>query len=277
MNRRELLAWGMASLPWAQMMAQGSGDPPDLNNRVNYGDGQVDPSDKYKDLPADAPTIAMVVYEGFTILDLIGPYQFLWALMDRRVRIVAKKKGPVTSDTGLTIIADTSFDECPQDLDILFVGGGTEGTYLAMRDAETMRFFKDRAPRAKHLVSVCTGSLILAAAGLLKGKRATGHFAARDLLSEFGAIPVAARTVEDGNIMTGAGVSAGLDLGLALVAKLAGEKYAKQCQLFFEYDPQPMFDAGSPEKAKPEDVKMLTEMVEPFRTKVRELARERRG
>lgn len=90
-------------------------------------------------------------------------------------------------------------------------------------------------------------------------------------------VPVAARTVEDGNIMTGAGVSAGLDLGLALVVKLAGEEDAKQCQLFFEYDPQPMFDAGSPEKAKPEDVKLLTEMVEPFRIKVLELARELRG
>ncbi|MBA4294086.1 DJ-1/PfpI family protein [bacterium] len=273
MNRRDVLKAGLSltaltpAMGWMNLLAH-------QQQEFNNGDGQLDHPDRYKNLPADAPTIAMVIYEGFTVLDLIGPYQFLWALMDRRVRIVAKKKGPITADTGIQIIADTTFEECPKDLDVLFVGGGTEGTLLAMQDEETRKFFADRGKRANHIVSVCTGSLILGAAGLLKGKEATGHFAARDLLSEFGAKPVNKRTVEDGNIMTGAGVSAGLDLGLALLAKLGGEDYAKLCQLFFEYDPNPMFDYGSPEKAKKEDVDMSIQMVEPFREAVKKFARE---
>ena len=274
MNRRDLLIASLSSLAWGSI---GALQNPELRNRVEYGDGQVDSPDRYKKLPKDAPAVAMVIYEGFTVLDLIGPYQFLWALMDHRVHIVAKKKGPVTADTGIQVVADTTFKECPKDLSVLFVGGGTEGTLLAMKDKETREFFADRGKRAKHITSVCTGSLILGAAGLLKGKKATGHFAARDLLADFGAIPTNQRVVEDGNVMTGAGVSAGLDLGLTLLAKIAGEAYAKQCQLFFEYDPHPPFDYGSVEKASKEDVAMSLEMVQPFRDAVRKFAKEVRS
>lgn len=274
MTRREALVHGLGAFALGALAPTALAQQNQAHDhRVDYADGKVDHPDRYKKLPKDAPAIAMVIYEGFTVLDLIGPYQFLWALMDRRVHIVAKKKGPVTADTGIQIVADTSFAECPKNLDVLFVGGGTEGTLLAMKDAETRAFFKDRGSRAKNVVSVCTGSLILGAAGLLKGKEATGHFAARDLLADFGAKPKNARVVEDGNVLTGAGVSAGLDLGLVLLAKLGGEENAKQCQLFFEYDPHPMFDSGSPEKAKKEDVEMSLAMVEPFRTAVREFAK----
>jgi transcriptional regulator GlxA family with amidase domain len=194
--------------------------------------------------------------------------------MDHRVRIVAKKRGPVAADTGIQVVADTSFRECPKDLAVLFVGGGTEGTLLAMKDKETREFMADRGKRAKHLTAVCTGSLILGAAGLLKGKRATGHFAAHDLLADFGAIPVNERVVQDGNIVTGAGVSAGLDLGLTLLAKIGGEPYAKLCQLFFEYDPHPPFDGGSVAKASRADVEASLAMVKPFRDGVRAFAKE---
>lgn len=277
MNRRELLRMGLGGLtlgPLSSILLAGQDNRKGV---VEYGDDKVDAPDRYKNLPKDAPAVAMFVYEGFTVLDVIGPYQFLWALMDHRVHIVAKKKGPVTSDTGIQLVADTTIEECPKDLAVLFVGGGTEGTLLAMKDAETRAFFADRGQRAKYITSVCTGSLILGAAGLLKGKRATGHFAARDILSEFGATPVDQRVVQDGNVITGAGVSAGLDLGLTVLAKIAGEDYAKQCQLFFEYDPQPPFDSGSVKKAKKEDVTMSMEMVRPFREGVRAFAKELRG
>lgn len=225
------------------------------------------------ELSESKPVIAMLVYPGFTALDLIGPYQFLCSLEDHQVLLVSKKKGRVVSDTGLEIVTDLSFKECPKDLAVIFVPGGTEGTLAAMKDSETMDFVKDRGSRAKFVTSVCTGSLILAAAGFLKGKKATSHWVVRDLLKDFGAQPTNQRVVVDGNAVTGAGVSAGLDIGLLLVKLLASEAYAKQCQLWFEYDPQPSFDNGSPEKSKPQDVSMLLEMAAPFRLGVRRAAK----
>lgn len=273
MNRRDLLALSFGTL-FARFAHWGGEFEGQEGSRVNYSDNKVDAPDDYKNLAKDAPVIAMVIYEGFTVLDLIGPYQFLWAIMDHRVLIVAKKKGPVTSDTGIQVIADTSFADCPKEVAVLFVGGGTEGTLLAMKDAETREFIADRGKSARYVTSVCTGSLILAAAGLLKNKQATGHFAARDLLADFGAKPVNRRVVQDGKFITGAGVSAGLDLGLTVLGKIAGEPYAKQCQLFFEYDPQPPFDSGSVEKASKADVEMSMDMVKPFRDAVRLFAAE---
>jgi len=261
-KRRDFLAVGAA-------MAASAMIPKLLAGQENQDTVQTE----YKALPKDAPVIAMLVYPEFTALDLIGPYQFLWALMEYRVVLVAKDKELKRSDTGLAILPDTTFKECPQEVAALFVPGGTAGTIAAMKDKETIQFLQSRAESAKVISSVCTGSFVLAAAGLLKGKRATGHWIARDILKEYGAVPVDERVVKDGKVVTGAGVSAGLDLGLELIAMLSDETYAKLCQLWFEYDPQPRFDYGSPAKATPEDIAMLKGMAPTFLKDLSELAK----
>jgi putative intracellular protease/amidase len=197
--------------------------------------------------------IAMVCYDGMTMLDLVGPQYFFASLMGAKVYLVTKDADlkPVTGDTGFAVLPDTTFDQCPDDLDVLFVGGGTMGAVRVMEDDAFIDFIADRGSRSKHITSVCTGSLILGQAGLLKGKKATGHWAARHLLSEFGATEVNARVVADGNILTGAGVSAGLDFALALVAQLRGQPYAEALQLQAEYSPEPPFSAGTPETIDP--------------------------
>lgn len=262
MNRREFLK--------SAALAATAASLPSL---VRSQTGQEAPDEKAK---SNAPAIALLVYPEFTALDLIGPYQFLCALTDHRVLLVSKRKGVITSDTGVGIRTDTSFRDCPKDLAAILVPGGTVGTLNAMKDKATLDFVRDRGSRAKYVTSVCTGSLVLAAAGLLDGKRATGHWLVRDLLKRFGAEPVDERVVKDGNRITGAGVSAGLDLGLALVNEIAGEEYARQCQLWFEYDPQPMFDSGSPAKSKKEDVAMLSAMATEFRLGIQDFAKKQK-
>lgn len=222
---------------------------------------------------AGRQTIAMLVYPGFTALDLIGPYQFFCALPDHQVLLVSRVKGKVMSDTGMEIVTDCSLKDCPKDLTAIFIPGGTEGTLAAIKNPETMDFVRDRGARAKYVTSVCTGSLVLAAAGFLKGRKATSHWAVRDLLKDFDAVPTNQRVVIDGRIVTGAGVSAGLDIGLMLVKLLSSAEYAKQCQLWLEYDPEPIFDSGTPEKSKPEDVSTLLEMAAPFRLGVKRAAK----
>lgn len=197
--------------------------------------------------------IAMVCYDGMTMLDLVGPQYFFASLMGASVHLVTKDKtlAPIKGDTGFAIVPDTHLDDCPADLDVLFVGGGTMGTVRVMEDDGFIDFIADRGSRARHLTSVCTGSLILGQAGLLKGKKATSHWATRHLLPEFGATEVNARVVTDGNLLTGAGVSAGLDFALALVAQLRGAPYAQALQLQAEYAPEPPFNAGTPETIDP--------------------------
>lgn len=194
--------------------------------------------------------IAMLLYPQFTALDLVGPQYMLANLMGAKVHLVAKSREPVTSDTGISIVPSATFAECPADLSILFVPGGTQGTLDAMQDEETQAFLADRGSRAKYVTSVCTGSLVLGAAGLLTGYRATSHWVTRPLLARFGATPVNARVVRDRNRITGAGVTAGLDFGLSLVHDLRDRDYAESVQLLAEYDPQPPFNAGSPAKSK---------------------------
>jgi putative intracellular protease/amidase len=219
------------------------------------------------------PIIAMVLYPEFTALDLVGPYQFLCALEGYRVVLVSEKVGPVITDTGMAISSEMSFKDCPTEVAALFIPGGTMGTIAAMKSKVLMDFVKSRAKTAKLVTSVCTGSLILAHAGILKGKRATSHWLVRDTLSKFGATPTDQRVVTDGNVVTGAGVSAGLDLGLFVIDKLAGSEYAKQCQLWFEYDPKPMHNSGTPAKSKKADVEMLREMVPDFRKEILQLSK----
>jgi cyclohexyl-isocyanide hydratase len=192
--------------------------------------------------------IGMLLYPGLTLLDLIGPQTvFSWFA---NTHLVWKTKDLVYSDTGIGMQPSCTFESCPRDLDILFVPGGF-GQNQLMSDAETLAFLADRGSTAKYVTSVCSGSLLLGAAGLLNGYKATSHWAARDGLSAFGAIPTDARVVVDRNRITGGGVTAGIDFGLVILAKLRGEDAAKLTQLAMEYDPEPPFQAGSPKTAGP--------------------------
>ncbi len=208
--------------------------------------------------------IGMLLYPGFTALDFVGPQYMLAGLLGARVHHIAKTMAPVLSDTQLTIMPTMTFAEAPRELDILFVPGGGQGTLDALRDDALLTFVSDRGSRAKWVTSVCTGSLVLGAAGLLKGYRATSHWVARSLLSEVGAIPVDERVVRDRNRITGAGVSAGLDLGLTIVGLLRDPLYAETLQLLAEYAPEPPFNAGSPRTAPPMAKAMLDDMFKDY-------------
>lgn len=202
--------------------------------------------------------IAMLVYPRMTALDLIAPQHMFASLMGAHVHLVAKSLAPVTSDTGVTITPTTTFKDCPRDLTVLFAPGGTDGTLAAMADDETRAFMADRGARATYVTSVCTGALILGASGLLDGYRATTHWAAREVLPSFGATPAEGRVVRDRNRVTGAGVTAGLDFGLAMIAELRDRFYAEGVQLQAEYDPHPPFNAGALATA-PADVRAVIE------------------
>jgi cyclohexyl-isocyanide hydratase len=221
--------------------------------------------------------IALLLYPGFTALDLVGPHHMLASLMGAQVHLVAATKEPVRSDTGLSLVPDMTLEEAPAELDILFVPGGGEGTLKAMQDGKLVAWIAGSARKAKLVASVCTGSMILGQAGLLRGKRATSHWATHDLLKDFGAIPVDQRVVWDGKFVTGAGVSAGLDLGLAVVARLRDKPYAQSVQLLAEYAPQPPFHAGTP-KTAPRDVRqMMGTMFDPLRAGMRASAKTALG
>ena len=216
--------------------------------------------------------IAMLMYPGMTVLDLIGPQSMFGSIMGARVLLVAKSLDPVTSDAGVTITPHATFETCPRDVTVLFTPGGTDGTLAAASDSETLAFMADRGARAKYVTSVCSGSLILGAAGLLRGYKATSHWSVRHVLSGFGAIPTDARVVRDRNRITGAGVTAGLDFGLAMVAELRDPIYAECTQLVSEYDPHPPFHAGSMKTAPPEVKTAMVQLLSGFTAKAEALA-----
>lgn len=191
--------------------------------------------------------IGFVVFPNLTQLDFTGPLQVLCRTPDARCHIIARSLEPVPSDAQLAILPTTTFADCPP-LDIVCVPGG-HGVTEAISDAELVGFVRDQAARATWVTSVCTGAFILGAAGLLKGKVTATHWAYRDLLPLYGAIPSAARVARDGNMMTGGGVTAGIDFALSLVAEIASPGVAQSIQLALEYDPAPPFDAGSPRLA----------------------------
>ncbi len=203
-------------------------------------------------VPADRPVrIAMLLYPGMTVLDVVGPQTLLAGLAPGSLYLVARETGPVAGDAGLAVVATHTFETCPRDLDVLMVPGG-DGTPDQMRDAALLAVLRERAGTSAWVTSVCTGSLILGAAGLLTGYRATSHWCVRDaVLPLFGAVPVAERVVFDRDRATAAGVSAGLDLALALAGRLRGPDYARTAQLVAEYAPQPPFRAGTPAEAGP--------------------------
>ncbi len=200
--------------------------------------------------------IVIFLYENMTALDVIGPYEVLSRLPGADLKFVAENKGVVRSDMkSLGISVDHSIDEI-DSADIFLVGGGPGDE--AVRDNERVIDWIRRVnENATWTASVCTGSLILAKAGLLDGRNATTHFAARETLAQLGAVPTPERVVIDGNVITGAGVSAGIDMALTLFAKIAGDEFAQAVQLGIEYDPQPPFDCGSPEKASPEMIELV--------------------
>jgi putative intracellular protease/amidase len=218
--------------------------------------------------------VAMLIYPGFTALDLVGPHYFFACMFGAQVHLVTTQPSlaPVASDLGLAISPTATLADTPANLDVLFVPGGTTGTIDVMRSETTMAWVKDRASRAKHITSVCTGSMILGKAGLLKGKRATSHWATFSVLADFGAIPTNERVVADGNILTGAGVSAGLDFAIALVEQLRGRVYAEALVLQAEYAPQPPIIAGSLATASPDVGNMMNLMFAPVAEQFRALA-----
>ena len=202
-------------------------------------------------IPPGSLSIGMVLFPGLTQLDLTGAYEVLARMPNTRVHLVASTLEPVQSEWGLTIVPDTTFADAPV-LDVLCVPGGW-GVDRRLDDDELLEFLRSRAERARYVTSVCSGALLLGAAGLLRGYRATTHWMSLDLLSFLGAEPVRHRVVCDGNRITGAGVTAGIDFGLAVAAELFGPTTAQRIQLAIEYAPAPPFESGAPDSA-PDDV-----------------------
>ena len=200
--------------------------------------------------------IALLLYDELAPLDAVGPYEVLRNVPGWKVRTVGPAKGEVRSESGsLALLADHALDEVDR-ADIVLVPGGS-GNRPLLEDADLLDWLRRVDATTKWTTSVCTGSLLLGAAGLLEGRRATGHWLYMDPLRAYGAEPVVGRYVEDGKTITAAGVSAGIDMALHLVAREAGPTVAQAVQLGIEYDPQPPFDSGSPEKAGPEIVELV--------------------
>jgi len=222
-----------------------------------------------EDKPKPPTDILMLVYPKFTALDLVGPQHVFSLLEGFNVHLVWKDTKEVVSDTGIPVRPTLAFKDCPETPAVLFAPGGTDGTLAAMEDQEVWEFLASRGAKATFVTSVCTGSLVLGAAGLLKGYKATTHWVALDALKGLGAEPVAERVVTDRNRVTGAGVTAGIDFALTLAAQLKDEKYAKAVQLMSEYDPQPPYPKdGNPKTADADNVTMLRAMFKPFGKKL---------
>jgi len=193
------------------------------------------------------PVFGLILFPKLTQLDLTGPLEVFGRVPGAQVHLLWKNLGPVPSDRGFSMLPTTTFASCPT-LDVICVPGGP-GQIELMDDAETLDFLRRIAPACRFVTSVCTGSLVLAAAGLLQGYRATCHWASLDQLALLGADPVDERVVRDRNRVTGAGVTSGIDFALTLVSEMIGKEIAEAIQLQIEYDPQPPFGSGSPRTA----------------------------
>jgi cyclohexyl-isocyanide hydratase len=193
--------------------------------------------------------IVLVAYPGMTALDMLGPQTMFACVTGVTVMIAAQTLDPVTCDTGLKLLPDVDFDSCPRDVDLFLLPGGLDGTTAAMKDRRTIEFVGELGAHSKYVTSVCTGSLILGTAGLLQGYRATSHWVGVHILRNFGATPVQERVVVDRNRITGAGVTAGMDMALTVIKMLRGEEYAQMVALLTEYDPAPPVHTGSPHAA----------------------------
>jgi cyclohexyl-isocyanide hydratase len=237
MNRRELNAGALAAA--AGLLNSGSA-------------AAAEPSPQGSAARSGPLQIGLLMYPGFFAQDLVGPYTVFGNMPNTQVHLVSKTLGPVTAVPALTMHPTATYETCPRDLDLIMAPGGVESTVAAMQDPDLIAFVRDRGSRARFVTSVCTGSLILGATGLLKGYRATSHWLARDVLKEFGASYAPGRVVIDRNRITGGGVTAGLDFGLTVAGILIGKEQAEAIQLVHEYNPEPPFQAGSPETAPPE-------------------------
>ena len=200
--------------------------------------------------PPESLSVGLVLFEGVTQLDFTGPYEVFSRMPGAKVHLVAESVTPIRTEFGLTITADTTFDAAPQ-LDVICVPGGW-GVNAQLGNAAMAKFLSNRAPSARYVTSVCTGALLLGAAGLLDGYRATTHWMSVEFLSRFGATHVDQRVVIDRNRITGGGVTAGIDLALVIAAELYGEAVSQAIQLAIEYQPAPPFNSGSPHSAPPE-------------------------
>jgi cyclohexyl-isocyanide hydratase len=211
--------------------------------------------------------IGMVLFPGLTQLDLTGPAEVFGRMPGATVHYLWKTTDPIQSDRGLVLVPSMTFADCPR-LDMICVPGGP-GQIALMDDAETLAFLRRVAADCRLVTSVCTGSLVLAAAGLLTGYRATSHWTSIDQLSMLGAIPVSERVVRDRNRITGAGVTSGIDFALTVVADLMGPDVAQEIQLQMEYDPAPPYQAGSPRSAPAGIVATIRDRIAPFIAKRR--------
>ncbi|MDN0198762.1 DJ-1/PfpI family protein [Streptomyces sp. S.PNR 29] len=207
--------------------------------------------------------VAVLLYDGFTALDAVGPYEVLCRVPGVTVTTVAERSGRIRTDTGeLGLVAERSLADVTEAEVLLVPGGGERGVTTTMADRVVLDWIRHIHRRSVWTTSVCTGSLILGAAGLLRGLPATTYWASRSYLAEVGAVYTPGRFVEAGKVITAAGVSAGIDVGLHLAARLAGEQVGQAMQLAVEYDPDPPFDTGSPEKATPELQRLALRLID---------------
>lgn len=213
-------------------------------------------------------SIGLLLFPALTQLDLTGPFEVFARVPDTKVHLIWKNLELVVSDRGMAIQPTTTFDTCPA-LDIICVPGGP-GQINLMEDEEVLSFIRAQSKQAKLVTSVCTGSLVLGAAGLLQGYKATTHWASLDQLALLGAEPVNERVVRDRNRITGAGVTSGIDFALSVVSEMFGPDIAQNIQLHMEYDPAPPFDCGSPRSASEEQLKKAQQQVAPFIEKRRQ-------
>jgi cyclohexyl-isocyanide hydratase len=212
--------------------------------------------------------VGFVIFPDLTQLDFTGPLQVLARLPQSTTHIIAKSTAPVPTDCGLGLVPTHTFANCPR-LDLICVPGGVKGVVGAIGDRETVEFVRTQAATAKYVTSVCTGAFVLGIAGLLRGRRATTHWAYTDLLPLVGAKYEKARIVKDGNLITAGGVTSGIDFGLRVVAEVAGEEAARMIQLGIEYDPDPPFDSGHPDRAAPAVKSALTARYENAKSDLR--------
>ena len=239
MDRRQILE--AASIMGLTMLAPGAvkGQTPDGESPVPSG---------------EKPSVVMLVYPKMVLMDLVGPMTVM-KILGANIHLVWKDTAAVSTDVGIPIAATTSFSECPKNPDVLFVPGGIMGTIDCMHDQDVCDFLATTGENSRYVTSVCTGSLVLAAAGLLVGYKATSHWGVADLLPLMGSINTNERVVQDGNRITGGGVTAGLDFGLTLASLLTNEEEARRIQLILEYSPEPPFLNGTPEEAGPRRLK----------------------
>ena len=214
--------------------------------------------DFYKDVKMN---IVIYLYNGLTVLDAVGPYEVLSRLPDANVRFVAREKGLIVSDTHfLKLVAEYDISEI-QSADILVIPGSVIGFIRESKDESVLNWIQEIHRTTTWTTSVCSGSVILAAAGILKGKKATSHWGTLAMLSDYGAIPTSERYIQEGKIITAQGVSAGIDMALFLVSQIVGVEKAKAYQLFIEYDPNPPFDAGTIGKADEATISLAKKML----------------